>query len=102
MLEMFFRQTHFVMSGSLEGSRDIALPLPKSPDLAAIIRFYLAHPPGIWFRQFAVETVRVVCCKIGEMEVHFEHRAVNLPHTIEREPYCRERLAQWEKMLVAI
>ncbi len=103
MLEMFFRQDDFVMSGSLGGGPDdIALPLPKTPDLSALVQFYLEHPPVIWFRQAAIQTIPVLCCKIEGMEVFFEHRGVHLPHSRERQPYCRERRAEWDAMLALI
>jgi hypothetical protein len=102
MLEMFFREDRYVISGAPDGARDIALPLPKAPDLASLLRFYLANPAAIWFRRPAVTTQPVVCCKIEKIDIRFEHRTIDLPHTIEREPYCRQRLVQWEALLSAI
>jgi hypothetical protein len=100
MLEMLFRQDCFVMSGSLGGGPDdIVLPLPKTPDFSALIQFYLMHVPGIWFRQAAIRAVPVLCCQIGDMAVYFEHRAVHLPHSLERQRYCLERRAEWDAML---
>ena len=88
------------MSGSLGGSPgDIVLPLPKTPDFSALIQFYLMHVPGIWFRQAAIQAVPVLCCQIGDMAVYFEHRAVHLPHSLERQRYCLKRRAEWDAML---
>jgi hypothetical protein len=100
MLEMLFRRDCFVMSGSLGGGPDdIVLPLPKTPDFSALLQFYLMHVPGMWFRQAAIQVIRVLCCQIGDMAVYFEYRAVDLQPSLERQRYCLKRRAEWDAML---
>ncbi|GAA0547893.1 hypothetical protein GCM10008941_29730 [Rhizomicrobium palustre] len=99
MLEMFFREEQYGMSRSSAGDRDIALPLPKSHNLAKMAALFLNNPPDTWFRKKAIKTAAVLGCEIGEEKVYFEHRTADIPRTTEREIYSRERLTKWLELL---